>query len=158
MHKITFSEKCNLSLTIKSSLSPNGSTGCLKKSKSNGIVNLLWNVILITFFWVITVIAVPSANFAPTRAFKPLVDCMPWSSFSSRPSSLKERSLYVNVLIWICYIWHVGLDYMLSLDFEGKLCSMFYHGIWFSVNTHCLYLIYNLIIVFFNLWWRLQNF
>ena len=37
VHKITFSEEFNSSLTIKSSLSPYGYNGCLKKSKSNGL-------------------------------------------------------------------------------------------------------------------------
>ena len=41
VHKITFSEEFNSNLTIKPSLSPYGYTGCLKKSKSNGIANLL---------------------------------------------------------------------------------------------------------------------
>ena len=35
VHKITFSEEFNSSLTIKSSLSPYGYAGCLNKSKSN---------------------------------------------------------------------------------------------------------------------------
>ena len=43
VHKITFSEEFNSSLTIKSSLRPLGYEGCLKKSKSNGISNLLSN-------------------------------------------------------------------------------------------------------------------
>ena len=34
VHKITFSAEFNSNLTIKSSLSPYGYTGCLKKSKS----------------------------------------------------------------------------------------------------------------------------
>ena len=46
------------------------------------------------------------------------------------------RYLNVNVLIWVCYIWHVDLGYVFSLVFEGKLCYMFCHGIQFSVNTH----------------------
>ena len=37
MHNITFYDKFNSSLTIKSSLSPHGYTGSLKKSRSNGI-------------------------------------------------------------------------------------------------------------------------
>ena len=58
MHKITFSEEFNSSLTIKSSLSLYGYTGCLnqnlnqdqnQKSKSNGIANLLPKVFLTTF-------------------------------------------------------------------------------------------------------------
>ena len=36
VHKITFSQEFNSSLTIKSSLRPYRYTGCLKKSKSNG--------------------------------------------------------------------------------------------------------------------------
>ena len=43
VHKITFSEKINSSLTIKFSLSSYGYTGCFKKSKSKGIANLLPN-------------------------------------------------------------------------------------------------------------------
>ena len=89
IHKITFSEEFNSSLTIKSSLSPYGYTGCLKKSKSNGVAHRLSKVFLIAFSWVVTVSAVPSDFFAPTRAFKPLADCMPGSSFSSRSFSLK---------------------------------------------------------------------
>ena len=49
VHKITFSGEFNSSLTIKSSLSPYGYTGCLKKSKSKGIGNLLSNVFFIVF-------------------------------------------------------------------------------------------------------------
>ena len=47
VHKITFSGEFNSSLTIKSSLSLYGYTGCLKKSKSKGIENLLSNVFFI---------------------------------------------------------------------------------------------------------------
>ena len=61
----------------------------------------------------------------------------------------------VNVLAWVCYIWHVGLGYMFSFAFEGKMCPMFYHGI--SVNIHGLYLIYNLIMIFCCLCWRQQS-
>ena len=43
VHKITISEKINSSLTIKFSLSSYGYTGCFKKSKSQGIANLLPN-------------------------------------------------------------------------------------------------------------------
>ena len=57
-HKITFSEESNSSLTIKSSLSPYGYTGCLKKPKSNGIANRFSNVFLMAFSWVVTVRAV----------------------------------------------------------------------------------------------------
>ena len=71
VHKIIFSEELNSSLTIKSSLRSYGYTGCLKKSKSNGIANLLSNVFLITFSWVDNGNAVPSVFFAPTGAFKP---------------------------------------------------------------------------------------
>ena len=49
VHKITFSEEFNSSLTIRSSLRPYGYTGCLKKSKSNGIANRLSNMFLIAF-------------------------------------------------------------------------------------------------------------
>ena len=68
-HKITFSEELNSSLTIKSSLSLYGYTGCLnqnlnqdlnQKSKSNGIANLLSKAFLTTFSWLVTVSAVPS--------------------------------------------------------------------------------------------------
>ena len=55
VHKITFSEEFNSSLTIKSSLSPYGYTGCLKKSKSNGTENLLSNVFLIAFSCIVNV-------------------------------------------------------------------------------------------------------
>ena len=77
LYKTTFYEEFNSSLTIKSSLSPCGYIGCLKKSKSNGIENLLSNVFLILYSWVVTASAVPSDFFAPTHAFKPLTDCMP---------------------------------------------------------------------------------
>ena len=77
VRKITFSEEFNSSLTIKSSLRPYGYTGCLKKSKSNGIANLLSNVLLIEFSWVVTASVVLSAFFTLTRAFKPLDDYMP---------------------------------------------------------------------------------
>ena len=77
-HKITFSAEFNSSLTNKSSLlSPYGYKGCLKKSKSNGIENLLSNVFLIVFSWVVIVSAVPSAFLAPKRAFNPLTHCIP---------------------------------------------------------------------------------
>ena len=59
MHKITFYEQFNSSLTIKSFLRPYRYTGCLKNSKSNGIANLLSKVFLIAVF-LITVNAVPS--------------------------------------------------------------------------------------------------
>ena len=49
LHKIIFSAEFNSSLTIKSSLSPYGYPGCLKKSKSNGIAKLSSNVFLIAF-------------------------------------------------------------------------------------------------------------
>ena len=77
MQKITFSEEFNSSLTIKSSLSPYGYTGSLKKSKSRGIANRLSNVFLIAFSRVVNVSAVPSAFFAPTHAFNPFAACMP---------------------------------------------------------------------------------
>ena len=64
--KITFPGKLNASLTIKLSLRPEGYTDiCLKKSKSNGIANLLSKVFLMAFSWVVIVSAVPSAFFAP---------------------------------------------------------------------------------------------
>ena len=77
VHKITFSEEFNSSLTIKSSLRPQGYTGYLKKSKSNGIAYLISNVFLIAFSWVVAASAVPFAFFAHAHAFKPLADCMP---------------------------------------------------------------------------------
>ena len=77
VHQITFSEEFNLSLTIKSSLTPYGYTGCLKKSNSNGIANVLSNIFLMAFSCVVTVSAVPSDFFAPTCAFNPLTGCMP---------------------------------------------------------------------------------
>ena len=40
VHRTTFPEEFNSSLMIKSSLSPYGYTGCLEKSKYNGIENL----------------------------------------------------------------------------------------------------------------------
>ena len=89
VHKITFSAEFNSVLTIKRSLRPWGYTGCLKKSKFNGISNLLSNVFLIAFSGVVTASAVPSAFFAPTCAFKPLAGCTTWSSFSARSFSLR---------------------------------------------------------------------
>ena len=77
VHEITFSEEFNSNLTIKSSLRSYGYTGCLKKSKSKGITNLLPSVFLIAFFWVVTPNAVPSVFFAAVRAFKQLTDCIP---------------------------------------------------------------------------------
>ena len=77
VHKITFSEEFNSSLTIKSSLNPYEYTGCLKISKPNGIANFLSKAFLIAFFWVVTVSAMPSAFVASSRTFTPLVDCMP---------------------------------------------------------------------------------
>ena len=77
VHKITFSEEFNSSLTIKSSLNPYGYTGYMKKSKSKGIANLLSNVFLIAFSWIVADSDVPSAFFAPVHAFKPLADCIP---------------------------------------------------------------------------------
>ena len=55
-----------------------------KKSKSKGIANLLPKVFLVAFSLVVTVIDVPSAFFAPTRAFKTSID---------RITLLKQRSL-----------------------------------------------------------------
>ena len=77
IQKITLSHEFNSSLTIKSSLSPYGYTGCLKKAKSNGIENFLSNVFFIALSWFVAPSAVPSAFFAPTRAFKLLADCIP---------------------------------------------------------------------------------
>ena len=77
VHKITFSEEFNSSLTIKFSLSPQGYMGCLKKSKSKGTASLLPNFFLIAFSRVVNARAVPSACFTPVRTFKPLADCMP---------------------------------------------------------------------------------
>ena len=37
---------------------------------------------------------------------------------------------------------YVELSDVLSFAFEGELCSMFYHGIQFSVNARGLYLIF----------------
>ena len=37
--------------------------------------------------------------------------------------------LDINVLISICYIWHIDFGHMFSLAFESELCPMFYHGI-----------------------------
>ena len=59
VHKIIFTEEFNSNLTIKSSLSSYGYTGCLKKSKSNGIANRLSNVFLIAFSCVVTISSVP---------------------------------------------------------------------------------------------------
>ena len=74
LHKMTFSGEFSSSPTIKSSLNPYIFiyTGCLKKSKSNGIANLLSIVVLIAFSWFVTVSAVPSAFFAPSRGFRSL--------------------------------------------------------------------------------------
>ena len=49
IHKMTFSAEFSSSLTTKS-LSPYTYIGCLKKSKFNGIANLLSKVFLIAFF------------------------------------------------------------------------------------------------------------
>ena len=76
MHKDTFTEEFNSSLTIKSSLRSYGYTGCSKKSKSNGIANHLSNVFLIAFSCVVTISGVPSDFFAATCAFNPLAGCM----------------------------------------------------------------------------------
>ena len=67
----------NSSITIKFSLRPYEYTGCLKKSKSNGIANRLSNVFLIAFSCVVSVSAVPSTFFAPIHASNPLVDYIP---------------------------------------------------------------------------------
>ena len=77
VHIITFSEEFNSSLTIKFPSRTYGYTGCLKKSKSKGVANLLPSVFLISFSWVVTASAVPSVFFAPVRAFEPLAHCMP---------------------------------------------------------------------------------
>ena len=65
VHKITFSEEFNSSLTIKFSSRPYRYTGCPKKSRSNGIVNLLSNVFFIAFSLVVTASAVPSDFMHP---------------------------------------------------------------------------------------------
>ena len=49
VHKTTFSEELNSSIKIKSSLRSQWHTECLKMSKSNGIANLLSNIVSITF-------------------------------------------------------------------------------------------------------------
>ena len=67
VHKINFSDEFNSSPMIKRSLGLSGYTGCLKKSKSNGISNLLSSVFLIPFSWVVTVSAVPSAFFESAK-------------------------------------------------------------------------------------------
>ena len=77
VHKSTFPAEFNSILQNRHSFRPYGWTGRLKKSKSNGFVNLLSNVFLNAFSCVVTVSAVPSAFLAPTRAFKSLADCMP---------------------------------------------------------------------------------
>ena len=74
VHKISFSEEFNSSLTIKSSLRPYGYTGCLKKSKSNGIANRLSNVFLTTFSSIVNVRAVPSDFSVPSHPFNPIQD------------------------------------------------------------------------------------
>ena len=74
VHKITFSEEFSSNLTIKSSLRPYGYTGCLKKSKSNGIANRLSNVFLTTFSSIVNVRAVPSDFSVPSRLFNPIQD------------------------------------------------------------------------------------
>ena len=74
VHKITFSEEFSSSLTIKSSLRPYGYTGCLKKSKSNGIANRLSNVFLTTFSSIVNASAVPSDFSVPSRPFNPIQD------------------------------------------------------------------------------------
>ena len=65
VHKITFSEEFNSSLIIKSSSRPYRYTGCPKKSRSNGIANLLSNVFFIAFSLVVTASAVPSDFMHP---------------------------------------------------------------------------------------------
>ena len=78
VHKTAFYEEFNSILTNKTSLlSPYGYTGRLKKSKSNGIANLLSNVLFMAFCWVAVVVAVPSIFFTPTWGFNPLTDCIP---------------------------------------------------------------------------------
>ena len=65
-------------------------TGCFKKSKFKGIFNLLPKLALITFCFVKNVIAVSSAFFASTQAFRPFDECVPSSSLPSCSLSLKE--------------------------------------------------------------------
>ena len=74
VHKITFSEEFNSRLTIKSSLRPYGYTGCLKKSKSNGIANRLSNVFLTTFSSIVNVSAVSSDFSVLSHPFNPIQD------------------------------------------------------------------------------------
>ena len=49
----------------------------LKKLNSKGTVKLSPKVFMTVIFRVITVIAVPSAFFAPARPFKPFADYIP---------------------------------------------------------------------------------
>ena len=84
VHKSNFSEEYNSSLTTKSSLSPYGYTGCLKRSKSNGIANLLSNVFFMAFSCVVTVSAVSSVFFAPT------VSLTLWPTVSLKVASLQD--------------------------------------------------------------------
>ena len=133
VHKITFSEEFSLSLTIKPSLIPYGYTGCLKKSKSNGIANCLSNVFLIAFPCVAAFSAIPSDFFAPTRAFNPLAGCMSrlnviLTAFGIIHDLLNHLVFQCQYAVWVCYIWHVNLG-DISFAFESKLCPMFYHRI-----------------------------
>ena len=96
LHRISILEELNSSLPIKP-LSPWGYAGYLKKLKSTGIANLLSKVFLIIFSLFVTVIAVLSVFFAPTCAFKPFTEFIPWTNFSS-------RSLQVKILISIRYL------------------------------------------------------
>ena len=84
VHKMTFSEEFNSSLTIKSPLSPYGYTGCLKRSKSNGIANRLSNVFFMVFSCVVTVSAVSSVFFTPT------VSLTLWPTVSLEVASLQD--------------------------------------------------------------------
>ena len=74
VHKITFSEEFYSSLTIKSSLSPYGYNGCLKKSKSKVKSKPFIKRLFDQFFLVVTVSVVSSAFFTPRRVVKPLAD------------------------------------------------------------------------------------
>ena len=92
VHKITFSEEFSSSLTIKSFLRPYGYTGCLKKSKSNGIANRLSNVFLTTFSSIVNVSVVPSDFSVPSRPFNPIQDGHFWG-YSGMGRQKGPRSL-----------------------------------------------------------------
>ena len=65
----------------------------LKKVKYKGIANHLVKIFLITFSFVVTVIAVPSAFFPPVQALKPFADSTPFfSSLLTILSSVNSMS------------------------------------------------------------------